>query len=110
MSFADLRELFANLGFHAEGYRMPLEQVDRPVIAYHQGPDGQPGHFYVVEPVGGQFLAWIPTEPLGLSVFVGRRPFSRRFLQFDIGQFFTLKYPSAPLRTIRPLNRISSPL
>jgi hypothetical protein len=52
MSFADLQRLFDNLGFAAEGYRMPLERLDQPVIAYLPHPDGKVGHFVVVEPVG----------------------------------------------------------
>ncbi len=54
MSFADLQLVFENLGFKAEGLRMPLEKLDRPVIAFRPHPKGKVGHFVVVEPIAEQ--------------------------------------------------------
>ncbi len=52
MSLADLEQMFQRLGFSATGYRMPLERLDRPVIAFRPHPHGKVGHFIVVEPIG----------------------------------------------------------
>jgi hypothetical protein len=51
LSFADLQLVFENLGFQAEGLRMSLQKLDRPVIAFRPHPEGKVGHFVVVEPI-----------------------------------------------------------
>ncbi len=51
MSMAELKRLFERLGLRAAAYRMPLERVNRPVIAYFPGRQPAVAHFVVAEPL-----------------------------------------------------------